>query len=344
MGVFLVLLLAICSPVAALGDPSDPIPGLFSSDVPLKFVLAADFDELDDDRGQESEKRPGRILLRGFDGNEVEVPVQVNTRGMFRLQRRICRDPPLRLDFDEATPLGTVFDGQNKLKLVTHCRDSDSYEQNLIEEYLAYRFYNLLTPISFGVQLAEITYLDTSGKSKPLTRMAFLIEDEDALAIRLGGTMIEAPTTRPDNFVLDQLSLMYLFQYMVGNVDWGTGTSHNVKILLKDREYFPIPYDFDWTGFVDASYAGPNQLTQNLHKSVRERLYWGVCMPQIDYQGLFRRVSKAQEAVLALVRNQKGLSEKNVESALDYLGDFFETIQDPDRADWAIVRACRKWL
>jgi hypothetical protein len=72
----------------------------------------------------------------------------------------ICRDPPLRLDFDEATPLGTVFDGQNKLKLVTHCRDSDSYEQNLLEEYLAYRFYNLLTPISLGVQLAEITYLD----------------------------------------------------------------------------------------------------------------------------------------------------------------------------------------
>ncbi len=38
------------------------------------------------------------------------------------------------------------------------------------------------------------------------------------------------------------------------------------------------------------------------------------------------------------------LTEKNVKSALDYMGDFFETIQDPGRADRAIVRACRPWL
>ena len=67
-------------------------------------------------------------------------------------------------------------------------------------------------------------------------------------------------------------------------------------------------------------------------------------MPGIDYQELFRRASGAQEVILALIRNQENLSEKNVKSALDYLGDFFETIQNPGRADRAIVRACRPWL
>lgn len=180
---------------------------LFSSDEVLEFVLTSDFDQLKKDRGQESDEIPGQVEVLGAGGESVQIPIQVKTRGKFRLQRRICPDPPLRLNFPESEPHGTVFDGQDKLKLVSHCRDSDRYEQNLLEEYLAYRIYNHLTEISFRVQLARITYRDTSGKNDPIERMAFLIEDEEAMAARLGGTMIEAPTALPTDFDLDQLSL-----------------------------------------------------------------------------------------------------------------------------------------
>jgi hypothetical protein len=316
---------------------------LFTVDAPVEFVLAADFHQLGKDRSQESEDRPAQILIRDLGGEPVEIPIQVKTRGRFRLKRSVCPEPPLRLNLPETRPQGTVLDGQDKLKLVTHCRDSDRYEQNVLEEYLTYRIYNQLTDFSFRVQLAEITYLDTSGKNDTVQRMGFLIESEDALAARLAGEMVEIPAATPNDFILDQLSLMYLFQFMVGNIDWGTGHSHNLKILRVERSHYPIPYDFDWTGLVDAPYVGPNPMTEAFHDSVRERVYWGACVPGIDYQGLFTRFNEQREAIMALVKDQVRLSERNVESAVSYLEEFYSIINSPGRARWAIINACRKW-
>jgi hypothetical protein len=328
------------APAAGLGTV--PPPTLFSSDTPLKFVLAADFDALRKDRDQETEERPAQILLVDETGAPVVVPIELKTRGNFRLKRSTCQDPPLRLNLPETQASGTVFDGQDKLKLVTHCRNSDRYEQNLLEEYLAYRIYNQLTDLSFRVQLAEVTYVDT-GKDRDTTkRMAFLIEDEDSMAARLGGMMIETPTSNPGDFDQMQLGLMYLFQYMVGNVDWGTGTSHNVNILLKDRSYYPIPYDFDWTGLVDAPYAGPNELTQGRHSSVRERVYWGACSPEIDYEALFAWFAEKKPEISALPLDLPGLNPSNAKSASSYLDDFYRTIEDPRKADREIKRQCRR--
>jgi len=327
-----------------LEDSTPPVTTLFSGETPVKLVLAADFDKLDDDRSQESVERPARVLVRGRDSDRVEIPLEVNTRGKFRLQRRICPDPPLRLNFPDSLASGTLFDGHQKFKLVTHCRRTESFEQNLLEEFLAYRFYNHLTELSFQVQLAEITYLDTSGKRDPHTRMAFLIEDDDAFAARVGGIMVESPSTRPDDFTTDQIGLMYLFQFMVGNVDWGTGASHNMKILLKDGEYHPVPYDFDWAGLVDAPYAEPNHLTEPFHDSVRERVYWGVCLPGIDYADLFRRANEARDAIMTSIRNVSALSDSNATLAERYMDEFYATINDERRASRAIIRACRRWL
>jgi len=357
-----VLLVCSCGPAGVGGGGADPAPAdplpmadlvshldgagetppeIFTSDVPLRVVLAADLDQLGKDRSQESEERPGQLLLLGRDGEPTEIRMQVKTRGNFRLNRRICSDPPLRLNLQETVSNGTVFDGHDKLKLVTHCRDSDRYEQNILEEYLVYRIYNELTDLSFRVQLADISYLATRGGDDPVRRLGFFIEDEDVLAERVGGTMVETSTANPRDFVLDQLSLMYLFQFMVGNVDWGTGVGHNLKFLLKEREYFPIPYDFDWSGFVDAPYAGPNPLTEPYHDSVRERLYWGACMSEIDFPELFRQFNGKRNAIMELVTNQVGLSESNRKSAVGYLEDFFDIIDNPRQAKRWIVDACR---
>jgi hypothetical protein len=333
--------LADISATLDLGD--DTVKELFTSDVPVKFALAADFDQLDKDRSQETEDRPAQVFVNDLGGNPVEIEMQVRTRGKFRLQRRICPDPPLRLNFPETRPHNTVFDGQDKLKLVTHCRDSDRYEQNLLEEYLVYRIYNQLTDIGFRVQLAEITYLDVRGEDDPITRMAFIIEDEDALATRLGGSMIETETATPEDFELDQLSLFYLYQFLVGNVDWGTRVGHNIKILNMDWEYYPIPYDFDWTGFVDAPYSGPNELTVDLHRSVRERVYWGVCLPGIDYPGLYLKFNEKRDAILDVINRPIGLSEDNVKAAVAYVDEFYDIINDQRRSDRMIKRACRPY-
>src|SRR5439155_1174386 len=80
-----------------------------------------------------------RATLRyvGAGGDTVSLKVDVRTRGIFRLKE--CAFPPLRLDFPESRVHGTVFAGQDKLKLVTHCRNARSpYEQNVLQEYVLY--------------------------------------------------------------------------------------------------------------------------------------------------------------------------------------------------------------
>jgi len=314
---------------------------LFRSEAPLVLELEADFGQLLEDRDQESEERPARITLQR-PGGEVSVPLEVRTRGNFRLRDHICPFPPLRLDFPEDSIAGTPLEGQDKLKLVTHCRDWDSYEQNVLEEYLAYRIYNLLTDVGFRVQLALITYRDTSGKHEAVSRLGFLLEEEDALAARLGGQMLEVPSAHPDDFVPRQAGLMYLFEFMIGNTDWSLVQFHNVKLIRIESEYFPIPYDFDFSGLVDAPYAGPNPALAQRISTVTERLYWGICSDRIDYSALFDHFNGRREAILGLVEGQAGLTDRNARLASVYIESFYEIINDRKEADRMIVNACRR--
>ncbi len=323
-------------PTAALQE------GLFSSHELLELALEADWKELDGDRDQESPERPGRVLWKNPDGVEIAVPIQLNTRGIFRLKKSTCAFPPFRLNFPGEGTEGTVFHGQDKLKLVTHCRDRDDYEQNVLEEYLAYRIYNLLTEVGFRVRPARITYVDVRGEEDPVTRMAFLIEDEDSMAARLGGMMLEVPAAPASSFQQEQAGLMYIYQFMIGNTDWSMSRFHNVKLIRIEREYFPVPYDFDWSGLVDASYAGPNPEIAHLIRNIRERLYWGACNDAIDYQALFARFNEQRAAILSLPQSVHGLTERNQRAAVRYLEDFYEIINSSGAARREIVNACRR--
>jgi hypothetical protein len=314
---------------------------LFASDSVLRFTLSADFDQLKDDRSQESEERPAILWIRGVEGDTVEVPLKVRTRGRFRLQKNICSFPPLRLNLQESQPRGTAFDGQDKLKLVTHCHDRESYEQNVLEEYLAYRIYNQLTPASFLVRPVEITYLDSSGGDDPITRMGFLIEDEEQLAARIGGMYLEIPGARATAFEPQQMGTMFLFQFMIGNIDWSTANTQNLKVFRVGADHFAIPYDFDWSGLVDAPYAGPSHLTERLHESVRDRLYLGVCWNEIDFSAVFSLFEERKAGLLGLTREVPGLSESNSRLAAEYLEEFYEFIQDPGRAERNLGRMCQ---
>ena len=108
--------------------------------------------DLRGDRTQDSEYREAMLKATDDEGMAREVDIRVRTRGNFRLEN--CQFPPLRVNFPASRVGGTVFDGQNGIKLVSHCRDRADDEQNVIEEYLVYRSYNLLTDESFRVRLA----------------------------------------------------------------------------------------------------------------------------------------------------------------------------------------------
>ena len=73
-----------------------------------------------------------------------------------------------------------------------------------------------------------------------------------------------------------------MFNYMIGNLDWsvragpqGDSCCHNGRLVGGGPLLTPVPYDFDFSGLVDAPYATPPEGFKI--NSVRQRLYRGYC-------------------------------------------------------------------
>ncbi len=315
-------------------------PPLFASNETLHLTLVADFNDIHKDRKEDSKYEAAELFFGPAAADADGLELKIKTRGRFRLKKSTCKYPPLRLNFPKKSVTGTVFEGQDKLKLVTHCEDRDSYEVNLVEEYLAYRIYNLLTDISFRVRLARMTYVDVRGKDDPVIRYGFFIEDEDAMAARLGGRLAEAPRANPYEYNGEGAALVTVFQYMVGNTDFSLVHFHNIKLFRSaERGYFPIAYDFDWSGLVDAPYARPDPLLNT--RSVRRRVYRGFCRPNVDFSAILAVVSGRREVIDELLATQEGLDQRSRDRLTEYLDEFFETIGEPREADRRIMGACR---
>lgn len=329
--------------------PPESLP-LFASHDVLEIRLVGDLTNLKKDRDA-AEEHPAELSFRAAGDSVVTLQVQCRTRGNLRLQRRICSFPNFRLNLKKKEVRHTVFDGQDKLKVVAHCQDKrGDYEENTIQEYLLYRVFNLLSDVSFRVRLARITYVNThDDKLDSLTRYAFFIEDDDHLAARHGLSALDVPAVPPDVVDWDYLGLVSVFQYMIGNTDWSAfmrephkeECCHNTRpIGTHAGPVLPVPYDFDVTGAVNPRYAVPNKgLPIN---SVRHRLYRGFCQAPQELAPVFQRFNGQREAIYALVRDAPGLREKAIKEMLEYFDEFYEIINDPKAVDRKIHRDCRR--
>jgi hypothetical protein len=127
---------------------------------------------------------------------------------------------------------------------------------------------------------------------------------------------------------------------MIGNTDWSMAAFHNVKVARIGTDYFPIPYDFDFSGLVNAPYAGPNPALAHLHSSVRERLYRGFCSDRIDFDEIFGLYQDKREPILEMIRTQPGFSQRSVSTAVRYIEDFYRELDNPEWFKLLIQRQC----
>jgi len=328
---------------AERAEASENAP-LFQSSEPLEITLRTDIEWLLDERN-DSVEVAGTATFIDLDGSEVVRPVDVRTRGLFRMDRQNCNFPPLRLGFPSTELEGTVFEGQNRLKLVTPCNDDrDDYQRYIYDEYLAYRILNVLSPYSNRVRLVEITYEDIEDDYDTRTKIGFLIEDDDRMAERNRATYMEVVGLMPMMADGPQSVIVALFNYMIGNLDWSPVYFHNVKLIrTEDGRFVTIPYDFDFAGVVNARYATPPPELNERNRigSVRQRLYRGFYRPELQHQpvaGLFD--SKRQE-LQDLYRSFQLHEEDDIKDALDYFEDFWKVIDDPGEFDEEIIEECR---
>jgi hypothetical protein len=301
--------------------------------------LETDLHALFHDRGAQRKEHPA--TLRYTSATDTgSIPVQLRTRGIFRL--KMCGFPPIRLNLPAHKARHTPFAGENKLKLATHCQGDRSYERNLLREYALYRVLNAVTDTSFRVRLAHMTYVD-SARHDTVMRYGFLIESDTALAQRIGADLVSAnnvydPMTDPS-----YMTLVSVFQYLIGNLDWSVWHRHNIaifQIVTQPRPLLAVPYDFDFSGAVNAPYASPPE--QIKIQSVRQRVYRGFCQPDSVLAGVLTRFRVAKDSIYAAVRAVPDLPERDVRNVLDYFDDFYQVINNPGAVNREFVRACRR--
>lgn len=325
---------------------------LFTDHQTLAITLEADFPTLKkEDREPDKEtERPAKLSWVNPDGNADSLDIQIRTRGNFRLDRRNCEFPPLRINVKKKSTEGTLFQGQDKLKLVVTCKLGQSYwEQYVLLEYLVYRTLNVLTPRSFRVRLVRATYVDSTGEDDPFTRYAFLIEDDDVMAVRNGARKRDWPgggqQLDPRSLDPHYAVLVDVFQYMMGNTDWSGAEMHNME-LIQDPDGTPhtVPFDFDFSGMVNTRYATP--APELPIRTVRRRLFRGFCPEEVNrdrsvYREVFQLFLDKKEEIYRLWETQPGLEEDRREDSLEYLDEFYETLTDEDRLEYRIFRDCR---
>ncbi len=319
------LVAAALGVVAAAGPARAQAP-LFTPDSVLPITIRADLRQLLRDRDTVAEWRTGTVTWQTPAGPRT-VPLRLRTRGLYRL--RACAFPPIRLRFAADSVRGTPWEDLRRPKLVTHCRDNDAVEEQVVEEYVLYRILRLLTPASHGARLARITWEDSAGAVRPVTRYGVILEDPARMARRLEAEVDTTPGTRQSDLDSANAALLGVFQYFIANTDWSVPGLHNIEILTQRDRFLAVPYDFDWSGVIDASYARPARVLRI--RSVRERIYRGLCQDAAALDPVLDRFVALRDSIAALYRAVPGLTPRTVERTLRYYDEFYSAIEDRPR-------------
>ena len=332
------MLLLACCLLLQMITRAQTASDLFTKEDVLSFTLSGNIRDLFNDRGDNAPYHPLTLSYQKSDSSEVTIDLKARTRGHFRRSKENCVYPPILLNFQSSKKGASLFEGQDKLKLVVPCRG----ETYVVREYLVYKLYNLLTPKSFRARLVRVTFYDTERK-KGTTFYGMLLEEDSEMAKRNGVKVIEPKMLNGENTETETFLKMAVFQYMIGNTDWSVPYLHNIKIIAFDSATIPsvVPYDFDHAGIVDAPYAlPPEQLGLS---STHERRFRGYCITDMNtFDEVIATFNRLKPDFYRTYTACSLLDGKYITATTRFLDQFYDTINNPKKVKAAFSYPCNK--
>ena len=321
-------------------DTIDIYLDIFHEEDPMELTLVLDLKKYQREKFK-GEYITAECLYHINDTLSVEHQIRIKARGNFRKQH--CSFAPFWLNIRKADVENPQLQNVERIKVVTHCNGGRSYAGYVLKEYLAYRIYNLLSPVSFRVRLVKIRYVDTGRKNKVTENWAFMIEPEELLAERLKGIAVKRDDLSMRHMVAEDMDRVAQFMYMIGNPDYSVTGRHNIKVLgvgnYGGRGYTPVPYDFDYSGLVNTYYAIPGEGLGI--ESVRERYYLGACRSDQAYQRAIDHLADRREEILNLVQEFPLIDDKVRKDMITYLESYFTEAESGNFIKYRIKPTCR---
>lgn len=294
--------------------------GLFEEEEPLNVSLSFDIDRFMKEK-PENEYLDAQIVICGKD--TIRYGLRISARGNFR--RRTCEFPPIMLNFDDFETGYTDLDDLNKVKLVSHCQDEEIYDIYLLREYLIYKIYNIVTDYSFRVRLLNINYYDIKQNTLYATKMGFIIEPVNKLEERFGEDEIEDIAMTSENIEDELLLKLSVFQYLIANSDWFLPTMHNLKVFgNKDslKNLIAVPYDFDYTGWVDTHYAYAREDIGL--EDIRDRAFYGPSRSEEEYRAVLDFYSELEDNIIDTIKDFKYLQGHERNDLVKFIKSFYK--------------------
>jgi hypothetical protein len=310
----------------------------FLDDNPIEVALTTDIRRLRNDK-QNTVFIPAHIIMQFRDSSLISEDISLQPRGNDR--KHNCDIASLLLNFKNVS--SPKLSPLKKLKLVGGCRSTKMYEELLLKEFLVYKIQNFLSPMSFRVRLLHVTYNDSRLKVKSYTQYAFLLEDINDLAKRNNCVELKRQDVTTFDTNRGEMTFVNLFQYMISNVDWSIIKRHNIKLLVPKNDTlanpYVVPYDFDFSGLVDAVYASTPEEFE-LH-SVTERLYRGFPRSLDELETEINVFNEKKESIMYYINHFELCTPKCRKLMTDYLDEFYKIINNKKSVESIFITNAR---
>ena len=281
-----------------------------------------------------------KSTLTAIHDNEFNRSWDVRIRARGNMRKKVCRLPPLKIDFPKKTLDYLGFSKHDKLKVVLPCDRGDDYQQGLYKEYLVYQLYKAIDTFGFDTRLVNFILADGGKKKYDLT--GFIIEDDEDYESRTGARLIKDGVVNDQSMDREAYLRMQFFQYMIINNDYAIYNKHNLEVIFPEgaEKPRPIPYDFDYSGIVDQDYAAPS--TNLPINSIRQPYFRGkeVTVEEIVTTALYF-LSKEKQ-MIAIIENADYLNKENKKLMSRDLSRFFKLLQDIERCKKAFIKEKKK--
>ncbi len=262
---------------------------IFKESEVLSLSIRANFDSLIEDASRlRSVIRDAELKLNTTGSRSEYFPVQLETRGNFRMKPENCNFPPLKLIFVKSNYAQTVFLNNSSVKLVDQCQLFKSdYQAYLLQEYIIYKLFSALSDYSFKVRLLKVSYINKGYLFDTLTRYSFVLEAPKEMAKRYNAKRVNSNNVELNKVDLWQYKLVCFFEYMVMNNDWSVAICHNIELIQPDpdKPAIPVPYDFDWSGIIKVPYKVPTS------EGIK------VIQPERSFKGDFKSRRELKDAI-----------------------------------------------
>jgi hypothetical protein len=298
--------------------------GLFEDDKLLEITLRFDMKTYTRAKPKEDYLK-AEITFHLSKTDSINENIRLRTRG--ELRNQICFFAPIELNFKKADFGYSDLNKISKIKLVTQCNLSGADEDYVIREYLTYKLFNVFSDTSFRVRLLKVNYIDSENKRKPVRQYGFFIEPIEMLTARTNSTYVKSQNLTQKSILPKEMDRVAIFNYMIGNYDWAVPRQHNVRVIkplvLADVQLgIAIPYDFDFTGLVNADYAIPAEITGT--STVRERIFLGVCRSREVYLKDLEQFLEKKEEIYSVINEFPYLNARAKKDITVYLDSFFD--------------------